>query len=193
MTAIATKPITAEEFFDFANLPENRGRHLELEAGEIIEMTKPGKFHGFVCGNIARILGNFAVQRKKGYVCTNDTGVIVDRDPDTVRGPDILFFEDAAAASDIGRKYAETPAVLAIEVLSPNDTHGKIMKRVNEQLAFGTLLVWVVDFDEENVTVYRPGKAPIVVEADQEIGGADALPDLHCKVSEFFAMPGLEP
>jgi Uma2 family endonuclease len=190
MTAVATKPISAEEFYDWVNLPENRGRNFELELGEIVEMTKPGKFHGFVCGNIARILGNFAASRKKGYVCTNDTGIIVDRDPDTVRGPDILFFEDTSSAADIGRKYAETPPSVAIEVLSPNDTHGKIMKRVSEQLSFGTPLVWVVDFDKESVTIHRLGKSATVIEGIQEITGEDVLPDLKCAVSEFFKMPG---
>ena len=122
-------------------------------------MSRPGKLHGFVCGNIARILGNFARQRKKGYVCTNETGIVVERDPDTVRGPDLMFFEDASSAADIERKFGQTPALLDVEVLSPNDTHGKIMKRVNEQLAFGTPLVWVVDCEAENVTVHRPGRA----------------------------------
>ena len=80
-----------------------------------------------------------------------------------------MFFGDAASVADIDQKFAETPALLNVEVLSPNDTHGKIMKRVNEQLAFGTPLVWVVDCDAENVTVHRLGKAAVVVEADQEI------------------------
>lgn len=189
MAIVATKPITAEDFFDWLNQPENEDR-FELEAGEIVAMTKPGKFHGFVCGNIARILGNFAAQRKRDYVCTNDTGTIVERDPDTVRGPDILFFEDAQSAADIGRKFADAPPSLAIEVLSPNDTHGRIMKRVNEQLAFGAPLVWVVDFDAENVTVHRPGRSAKVVEGDQEITGEDVLADLKCQVGEFFQMPG---
>ena len=190
MTAVATKSITAAEFFDWVNQPDNRHGKFELEQGEIVEMSRPGKLHGFVCGNISYILGNFARQRKKGYVCTNDTGIVVERDPDTVRGPDLMFFEDAASAIDISRRFSETPALLNVEVLSPNDTHGKIMKRVNEQLTFGTRLVWVVDCDAENVTVHRTGKAAYVVEADQEITGEDVLPDFHCKVSEFFKMPG---
>ena len=119
MATVATKSMTAEEFYDWANRPENREKYCELERGEIVEMTRPGKLHGFVCGNVARILGNFAIQRKKGYVCTNDTGVIVERDPDTVRGPVVLFFEDATNYKQIDRKYGEKPPLLAVEVLSP--------------------------------------------------------------------------
>ena len=65
MTAIATKPMTAEEFFDWVNRPENRQGKFELEQGEIVAMSRSGKRHGFVCGNIARILGNFAVQAQE--------------------------------------------------------------------------------------------------------------------------------
>ena len=101
-----------------------------------------------------------------------------------------MFFEDTASAADIERKFAETPALLNVEVLSANDTHGKIMKRVNEQLAFGTPLVWVVDCEAENVSVHRLGRSALVVEADQEITGEEIMPGFDCKVSEFFQMPG---
>src|SRR6185436_15149951 len=101
MSTIQTKLITAEEFYDWTNRPENRGRVCELERGRIIEMSRPGKLHGLICANVAGILRNYAIQRKKGYVCSNDTGVIVERDPDTVRGPDVLFFEDAAKVEEV--------------------------------------------------------------------------------------------
>lgn len=189
MAASATKPMTAAAFREFLQRPENRGRRFELERGEIVEMTKPGKFHGFVCANIVALLWIFARTRKKGYACSNDTGLVVEQDPDTVRGPDILFFEDFDAPGQIERKFGEKPPSLAIEVLSPRDTHGKLMRRVQEQLDFGTPLVWVVDPEAENVTVYRPGQAPSLVESHEEITGQDVLPDLRLKVAEFFQMP----
>src|SRR5262245_203644 len=130
--------MTAGEFYEFVHLPENRDRSFDLVRGEVVELTKPGRDHGFIYANIARILGNFDVQRKKGYVCSNDTGLVVANDPDTVRGSDILFFEDATTRREIGAKFGVVPPLLAIEVLSPSDTHGKVMRRVNDQLHFGT-------------------------------------------------------
>jgi Uma2 family endonuclease len=190
MATVGSKLMTAEEFYDWANRPENRDKYCELERGEIVEMTRPGILHGFVCANVARILGNFTVQRKRGYICSNDTGVIVERDPDTVRGPDILLFEDTDRVEAIDRKYGEKPPVLAVEVLSPNDRFAKINRRIQEQLRFGTLLVWVLDPDASNVTVYRPGQPYYIVEQSEELTGNDVLPDFRCKVAEFFAMPG---
>lgn len=53
MTKLAGNPITATEFYDMVMQPENRGRHFELDRGEVIELPPPGKFHGFVCGNVS--------------------------------------------------------------------------------------------------------------------------------------------
>jgi Uma2 family endonuclease len=190
MSTVASKLMTADEFYDWSNRPENSDKYCELERGEIVEMTRPGKLHGFVCANVVAILTAYCRQRKKGYVCSNDTGVIVERDPDTVRGPDVLLFEDADHIEAIDRKWGKSPPLLAIEVLSPNDTFAKINRRVQEQLRFGTPLVWVLDPDANNVTVYRPGQPYYVVERDEELTGNDMLPDFRCKVAEFFTMPG---
>jgi len=191
MATVTSKQLmTAEEFYDWANHPDNRNRYCELERGEIVEMSRPGRRHGLVCANVAGILRNFVIQRKKGYVCSNDTGVLVERDPDTVRGPDVMLFEDAAHIEDVDEKYGEKPPVLAVEVLSPNDTSGKVTQRVGEQKRFGTRLIWILDPDARNATVYQPGKEEKVVAESEELTGEDVLPDLRVRVAELFALPG---
>jgi len=189
MATVETTLMTAEEFYEWAHRDENRGKNCDLVRGEIVAMTRPGRFHGFVCANTVCILGSFARQRRKGYVCSNDTGVVVERDPDTVRGPDVLFYEDAESAEDIPPGYGEEPLRLAVEVLSPNDTLGSLMPRIADQLRFGTPLVWVLDPEARNVTVFRPGKEPYVVATNGELTGDEVLPDFRCQVAEFFALP----
>jgi len=193
MATAETKLMTAEEFWEWVHLPENSSRSFELVRGEVVEMTKPGKFHGFVCANIAFVLGLFARERGRGYVCTNDTGVQVETDPDTVRGPDILFFEDVSDVEKIDRKYGTVPPQLAVEVLSPNDSFRSVYRRVHEQLDFGTPLVWVADPESRSVVVFRTGREDQLLNSNQEITGEDVLPQFRCRVAEFFAMPGAEP
>jgi Uma2 family endonuclease len=190
MATVQSKLLTAEDFYEWAHRPENRDKYCELERGEIVEMSRPGKRHGMICGNVTGILRNYAVQRKKGYVCSNDTGVVVERKPDTVRGPDVLFFDDAVQVEQVEEKYGETPPLLAVEVLSPNDTTGKVMRRVREQKRFGTRLIWVLDPDACNVIVCQPGREDKIVEAEEELIGEDVLPDFRCRVAELFALPG---
>lgn len=153
-------------------------------------MSRPGKRHGFVCANGVGILRDYTRQRKKGYVCSNDTGVIVERDPDTVRGPDIMLFEDAKRLEEIDEKYGENPPLLSVEVLSPNETPGKVMGRVREQLDIGTKMDWVVDLEALNITVHQRGKEPLVLEETEELTGGDVFPDFRCGVAEFFRLPG---
>ena len=190
MATVTTKRMTAAEFFDWVHRPENRDRFFELERGEVIEMPPPTKYHGFVCGNVARVLGNFAVQRGKGYPCSNDSGFIVESDPDTVRGPDLAFYEDDQTADTMDRKYTAQVPRLAVEVLSPGANHNKVMKRVLQFLAGGVALVWVLDPELHSVAVYHPSRLPRVLDEQDELDGNDVLPDFHCRVADFFALPG---
>lgn len=190
MATVSTKRMTAEEFWEWVHRPENADRHFDLVRGEVVEMTKPGKRHGFVCANAVALLHAYARQRKKGYVCSNDTGVIVERDPDTVRGPDVLFFEDAESIEQIDRKWGDRPPRLAVEVLSPNDTVGEMNERIQDQLNLGTPLVWLLDPESHRVTVYRPGRHHYVRKEGEELTGDDVLPDFRCPVAEFFKLPG---
>ncbi len=187
MATVATKPMTALEFFDWVQRPENLDRFFELEQGEVFEMPPPGKYHGFVCANVSRILGNFAVGRRKGYLCTNDAGIIVERDPDTVRGVDVTFYDDEQTADNMERKYATEPPLLAVEVISPSDRFNRTQRRITQLLGVGVKQVWIVDPDARDVSIYRRGDAdPEMLGADAELNVPDILPGFGCRISEFF-------
>lgn len=190
MSTTITQLMTAEQFFEWVNRPENRDRHFELERGKVVETSRPGERHGFICGNVTRILGNFTFQRRKGYVCSNDTGIVLERDPDTVRGPDVQLFDEVRRYDDLTPRYSERTPKLAVEVLSPNDQWGKVTRRITQLLSRGGPLVWLVDPEGRSITVYRPGQLPQVFEEDEEITGHDVLPDLRCRVADIFFLPG---
>jgi Uma2 family endonuclease len=190
MATASTKLLTADEFYDFVHRPENAGKWFELERGEVIELPPPMKPHGFVCGNIARILGNYAAQRREGYVCSNDTGLIVERAPDTVRGADVCYYVDDQTLDTMPRKYSDIPPRLVVEVRSPNDREKKIQRRLAEYLRLGVPMVWLVDPEDRYVSVYEPGKIHQVLEETDELAGGDVLPEFRCRVGGFFARPG---
>ncbi len=191
--ATAKKLMTAEEFCDWVHQPEQEDKWFELVRGEVIELPPPFKPHGVVCYNIGRILGNFLFERGKGYLTGNDSGVILERDPDTVRGPDVALYEDANTFAELHPKYGEVPPRLAVEVFSPSDRLGKVMRKIMDYLRNGVELVWLIDPETRNVTVHRPGKEPYVVEENQELTGEDVLPGFRCQVIDFFRLPGDKP
>lgn len=189
-TATSKKLMTAEEFYDWANSDENAPRSYELVRGAVIEMTRPGSRHCRVCLDIAFVLELYVRQRQRGYVLTNDPGIILERDPDTVLGPDVVLFDEVRKYMDLNPKYPEEVPTLVVEVLSPNDRIGKVTRRINEFIRSGIRLVWLVDPEARDVTVYRQDKNQYVVEAGQELTGEDVLPDLRVRVADFFFMPG---
>ncbi len=190
MAAVAATRLTAEEFWEWIHRSENEGRLFELENGEVVEMPSPGELHGAICFLIIRLLGNYLFQRGKGYLCTNDTGLLVKRDPDNVRGPDVMLFDETRALDNLSRRVTDRIPKLVIEVLSPSDQLSKVNRRIIQYLKRGVPLVWLVDPDVRTVTVYRPGKELYLVDDTEELTGEDVLPDLRMRVADLFTMPG---
>lgn len=185
-----TKLMSATEFFDWVQRPENAGKHHELERGRAIEMSRAGERHGFVAGNLARILGNYTFERRRGYVCANDTGVLWERDPDTVRGPDVLYYSERRRAREMHPKYSEQIPKLIVEVLSPNDRISKVNTRMAQFLHWGVSVAWLADPEDSTLTVYRPDRPPKVYEADDDLTDEELLPGFTFHVADFFAAPG---
>jgi Uma2 family endonuclease len=142
---------------------------------------------------VGAILANYTFQRRQGYVCGNDTGLLLERDPDTVRGPDVVLYNQVRRYDDLKVRYSDEPPTLAVEVLSPNDRWGAVTRRVTQFLQRGVALVWLVDPDGRTVTVYRGTHLPQVLEGDDELVCEDVLPGFRCRVADFFYLPGEEP
>jgi Uma2 family endonuclease len=177
------KLITAEEFAQMPDPPD--GSQQELVRGVIVTMPPPGARHGECCFEVILRIGTFVKSHKLGKVFTNDTGFISERDPDTVRGPDVSFWSrDRLPESPTG--YIDIPPDLLVEVVSPGDHFTRVQKKVLHYLSRGVPLVWVVDPEDRSVTVYRPGKQATILEEGDTISGEAALPGFSCPVRELF-------
>ncbi len=195
MVAVAASPkgMTAVEFDEFVHRPENAGRWWELDRGRVIEMPPPRPQHGTVCGWVAYHLWSFAIRRGRGRVMTNDTGLIVEENPDTVRGVDVMFFDESVPLGQIGRQYEHRVPALVVEVWSPSDRRNQMNRRVAQYMARGIPILWLVDPEDQSVAVHRPGELPVIAEGEAELVGYDVLPDFACKVSYLFTLPGQPP
>jgi Uma2 family endonuclease len=186
----AKKLMTADEFWDFVHRRENEDRDFELIRGEVVEVSRPTKPHGVVATNIGFELVAYARRTGLGYVVGNDSGVALGGDPDSVVGPDVGYFTDAAQFNDLHPKWGDVPPVLAVEVSSPNDRPGKMNAKIREYLTNGVKVVWQVDYEERNVTVHRPSRTMEVVREGEELTGGDELPGLSIRVADIFKLPG---
>jgi Uma2 family endonuclease len=186
LVATAPHTFTAEEFFEWANLPENSLHVWELERGKVVRMPSPSVVHGIIAALITRLLFDFAFQRGKGYVCSNDTGLLVARMPDTIRGPDVMFFDEHIDLENASRKYSQDVPALVVEVMSPSDRWSDMHRRISQYLGLGVPTVWVVSPDDYTVTICRPNRNQQILESHEEILGDPPLIDFRCKVSDIF-------
>jgi Uma2 family endonuclease len=193
MATAAAGLMTAEEFYDWVHRPENHDRLFELDQGEVVEMPAPGRRHGTICANVTGVLWTYTRAQGNGNVCSNDVGLVLERDPDTVRGPDVALFLGTDKYSELEIKYPERMPDLVVEVLSPSDRIGKMLRRIHLFLERGVSMVWLLDPDAQNVAVWLPRSTQIVFEGAEVLTGFDVLPNFRCQVSDFFAIPGEPP
>src|SRR5436305_13358165 len=98
MATVATKPVTAEEFFELPALED--GTRLELVKGEIVALPGPGVEHGRVQTSTAALLWHFLRGKRIGTVVT-ESNFVTERDDDSVRGPDVSYYSKERMPLDV--------------------------------------------------------------------------------------------
>jgi Uma2 family endonuclease len=117
-----------------------------------------------------------------------EVGFHLSQNPDTTVAPDIAFIaQSRLPQGEAAKKFVEFAPDLAVEVLSPSDTATDITRKIEIYLNASVRLVWIVDPGTQRVTVYRSLQDVKVLTPDDELDGADVLPDFRIKVAEIFA------
>jgi Uma2 family endonuclease len=180
-----TRLITADEFLEW---PDEPGCRQELIRGEVVTMSLAGGEHGEVAMEIGSLIWNHVKPLKLGKVYAAETGFIVERNPDTVRGADVAFVSNERLALITNpNKHIPFGPDLAVEVLSPNDRDDEVEEKVQVWLTAGSLLVWIVEPANRTVVVHRQGAEPVTLREDDEIDAGDVIPGFRCRVADFFA------
>ncbi len=181
--SVTTRPITADEFL---KLPDDGFRH-ELVRGEVITMSLPGGRHGKISLQIGRLIANHVELSKLGDCYAAETGFLIGRDPDTVRGADVAFVRSERLPLITNpNKHVPFAPDLAVEVLSPSDRSDEVTEKVQAWLTAGSREVWTVDPSARTVTVHRPGAEPITLTENEKIVGGEVVPGFKCNVGDFF-------
>ncbi len=186
---VSSGQISCEEFLALCERPEYADTQLELDEGRLVVMPPAGELHGRQCAWIVALLMDYA-RRAGGAVLCNDPGLLLSRDPDTVRAPDLAYYRENVRLEEISPGLAKRLPDLVVEVLSPSDRLGMVMRKVQQYLRAGIAMVWVVDGESRNVTVYRTGREPRVLEENEVLDGEDVLPGFTCAVADLFRLPG---
>jgi len=115
-----------------------------------------------------------------------DCGILIARDPDTVRAPDIAFVRAERFPNGPPRGFIEGPPDLAVEIVSPSDRASDVLAKVRDWLEAKCLVVWVVDPGTRTVQIYwRPNHAEILT-IDDDLRGAEVVPGFKLPLTDLF-------
>lgn len=182
--ALPQRRLTVDDLY---GMPDDDGLKHELECGFLTSEPAPGARHGYSAARMCRLLATHVDERGLGAVFGNDTGYVLARSPDTVRGPDVSFVARERLQS-VALPVGPFPGApdLAVEILSPSNTPAAVRAKVADYLAAGTRLVWVVDPDSRTVTAYRSLLAPRILAETETLDGQEVVPHLRIAVAELF-------
>lgn len=177
------KLLTAEEYGELPGL----GRPTELVRGRVVEVNIAYPRHGQICSQVPYVLQKHLEDRDIGHVIINDAGVIVERDPDTVRGPDVSFISyRKVPKGPLPAKYFEIAPELIIEVRSPSDRWGSVLQKVGEYLTAGTEIVCVIDPETETVQLHFADKPTETLANGDELTFPSLLSGFRISIDQFF-------
>lgn len=181
---MATKPlVTAEELERMGE----QGFGYELVRGELVPVSPPGEEPGELAARIAAELLGFVRARRLGRVYV-ESGYILFRNPDTVRGPNVSFVSRARRGEVPNRRgFVPVAPDLAVEIRSPDGTLTELSAKVQEYLDAGARLVWVVDPPSQTVQVHESERDPRVVTMGAALDGGEVLPRFALPLAELFS------
>ncbi len=159
----------------------------ELIRGVLHKTTSTGGDHGKTVMNTGIILGGYIKARRLGELVGSDTGVRLERNPDTVREPDIAFI--SASKWPPGTQnpgYLDMLPDLVVEVVSPNDRLAEVNEKVQMWLNYGVPLVWVMNPGRRSVEIHRSDGPVVTLGEDDTLDGGAVLPGFTCPVRDIF-------
>jgi len=182
-TAEMLELMTAEQF---GQRPDP-GYPEELVQGRVVARSVPDRMHGYVCGRADRIFGNFVDGHELGRVMCNDSGVITERDPDTVRGADVAYYSySRLPKGTLPTGYGPEVPELVVEVRSANDRWREILEKVSEYLNAGVLIVVVLDPQPQIAHVFSADDPPRTLITAEELILPGILDDFRVRVGRFL-------
>ncbi|MDZ8064166.1 MAG: Uma2 family endonuclease [Nostoc sp. DedQUE08] len=164
MVQTSNKRLTLEEFLV---LPETKP-YSEYIDGQIISKPTPQGKHSTIQGELCPSINSVVKVQKMGWAfpelrCTFGGRSIV---------PDVAVFSWARLPvdenGDIANTFAAAPDWI-IEILSPEQSHTKVTKKILHALNHGTQMGWLIDPDERFIAAYPARQQPLPFEEVESV------------------------
>jgi Uma2 family endonuclease len=153
-------PMSDDEFMHFC--AANEPMRFEREAnGEIIVMSPTGFEGGSVELDVAGELRNWALRDGRGRAVGPNSGCTL---PDgSVRAADAAWVSWPrwnSLGGDARKGFAHIVPEFVIEIRSESDRLPPLQAKMEQWMANGAEVAWLIDPIEKAITIYRPGAEP---------------------------------
>ena len=174
---VPEKLITYEDYLS-GNLPESS---YEIVDGEVVQMAPTSFEHGEYEGGLYSLLKRSL--KGKGYVAVGEVGIVIKREPLTIRALDVVYISKERAKLK-PKGLLEVPPELVIEIVSPSNTYTELERKVSELLDFGVDRVLLIDPQLKKAFLHKKGSKVVeVYNFDEEF---ELLEGLKIKLSEVL-------
>lgn len=179
---------TAEQLLETRLEQPEEGRWMELDQGKLINLDPPDIDHGTIVLNLSKVLSVYLQQVDQGYACF-ELGLLVNRNPDTVRFPAVSIFQSGSRFEETDKAVSDRKPAVIIEIASTRPRRQVMQDHINEYVNWGVELIWVIDPQAKQVLEYLPGQRGQVIDSQGKITGGNVMPEFAMKVQDLFTEP----
>jgi Uma2 family endonuclease len=180
-------PMTDDEFVSFCQHYEDCSVECTAE-GEIIIMPPTYLITGEQNSEIIVQLGTWAKKERRGRVGDSSTGF---RLPNGARrSPDASWIRKdrvAALPKQQQEGFVHLCPDFVIELRSSTDRINRLKAKMEEYMANGAELGWLIDPRERAVWIYRPGRAPESIENPERVAGEGPVAGFVLELADIWA------
>ena len=185
LAPVKPKLLTAEDLLRL----DSKGVKGELIRGEFCETMSVGVGHGQIVMKLGTLMGATVLTRRLGRLIGSDAGVLLERDPDTVREPDIAFISAARLPLDEWVDgYLEIVPDLVVEVISPSDSRREVNDKARMWHSHGVPLVWAAYPETRTIDVHRADGSITTLRENDILDGGEILPGFAVPVRDIFEL-----
>jgi Uma2 family endonuclease len=166
----------------------NEENRYELVRGDLLMMSPASPVQGRYSGRLTAALSAYVDDNDLGEVYTSEPGFELQPEPDAVvRAPDVAFVrKDRIPPADQQSGFWPIAPDLAVEIISPSETATSIQDKVQDYLAAGTRLVWLVFPLHYIVTEYRSLDIMRHYNYEDSLDGGDVIPGFRYELKKLF-------
>lgn len=170
-----TLTVTPEQFLSLCI--DNPDLRMELkEDGHLVVMAPTGGESGERNGNLFARVWNWNDQTKLGRIFDSSTGYDFTALGGGKPSPDVSWIEKSRLESVNIKSFIPVVPDFVIELRSESDRLSAIQAKMSLYQRLGVKLGILVNPQDKNVEVYRPGQEPQVLESPVSINCQDVMP-----------------